>query len=215
MFCRNCGKELTGAPEICLNCGAKPMAGTGFCPGCGAPITPLTEICMKCGVRVRGKPVGETWTDIYNSTFDLSTLSNEQRSEFRQHQFTSTFPTAVVILLHFVTVGIFTLVYFGLKHSKLPMIKHNDFKAGKAIGFMFIPFFNLYWQFRFWLRLVDRVNLQLRLRGSPPTISKDLMLATIIVGLIPFVNFAAVVMYPICIGQIQIACNKLAEIRLQ
>jgi len=40
MFCRNCGKELEGAPEICMNCGAKPMAGTSFCHGCGAPTTP-------------------------------------------------------------------------------------------------------------------------------------------------------------------------------
>jgi TM2 domain-containing membrane protein YozV len=52
MFCRNCGKELTGAPEICINCGAKPMSGTSFCPGCGASTTPLTEMCVKCGARV-------------------------------------------------------------------------------------------------------------------------------------------------------------------
>jgi TM2 domain-containing membrane protein YozV len=52
MFCKNCGKELTGTPEICPNCGAKPLLGTSFCQGCGAAITPLTEICMKCGTRV-------------------------------------------------------------------------------------------------------------------------------------------------------------------
>lgn len=52
MFCRNCGKELTGTPEICINCGARPMAGSGFCPGCGATTTPMTEICTKCGARV-------------------------------------------------------------------------------------------------------------------------------------------------------------------
>jgi Double zinc ribbon len=61
MFCRNCGKELTGAPEICLNCGAKPTAGTSFCPGCGAPTTPLTEICAKCGVRLTEAIRGKTW----------------------------------------------------------------------------------------------------------------------------------------------------------
>ena len=52
MFCRNCGKELTGTPEICLGCGAKPLAGTSFCNGCGAPTTPLTELCVKCGIRL-------------------------------------------------------------------------------------------------------------------------------------------------------------------
>ena len=61
MFCRNCGKELTGTPEICTNCGAKPMAGTSFCPGCGAPTTSLTEVCTNCGVQV-GKAIKEkTW----------------------------------------------------------------------------------------------------------------------------------------------------------
>ena len=52
MFCRNCGKELIGNPEICPGCGARPMKGTSFCSNCGAPTTPLTEICPKCGVRV-------------------------------------------------------------------------------------------------------------------------------------------------------------------
>jgi len=55
MFCRNCGKELTGTPEICLGCGARPLAGNSFCQTCGAPTNPLAEICMKCGVRLVGK----------------------------------------------------------------------------------------------------------------------------------------------------------------
>jgi len=61
MFCRNCGKELTGAPEFCMNCGAKPMAGTSFCPGCGAPTTPITEICTNCGVQVAKAIKRKTW----------------------------------------------------------------------------------------------------------------------------------------------------------
>jgi hypothetical protein len=61
MFCRNCGKELTGTQEICTNCGAKPMAGTSFCPGCGTPTTPLIEICTKCGVRLAKAIKRKTW----------------------------------------------------------------------------------------------------------------------------------------------------------
>lgn len=60
MFCRNCGKELTGSLEICPSCGAKPMAGTSFCPGCGAPTAPLTEICTNCGVRIAKAIKGKT-----------------------------------------------------------------------------------------------------------------------------------------------------------
>lgn len=198
MFCRNCGKELIDRPEICPSCGANPMTSVG---------------------------------DVYNLDYDLTRLSHEQQNTFVQHQLTNTFSIDAVIGMHFLTLGLFTLIYFGMKHSKIPMIKHNDFKARKAIGFMFIPFFNLYWQFRFWLRLVDRVNLQLRLRGFVPTVSKGLMLAMIIVGLlllavlggiigtrfgvawtvaiILVANLAAILVYPICIVQIQRACNKI------
>lgn len=181
MFCRNCGKELIGSPEICPSCARNPMSSIG---------------------------------DVYNLAFDLSKLPDEQRSAFMQHQLKYTFPIDAVICMHFFTLGLFTLIYFGLMHSRLPMIKHDDFKAGKAIGFMFIPFFNLYWQFKFWLRLVDRVNFQLRLMGLPPTISvgmdRGLMLTTIIIGLIPGANLAALlIMYPVCIAQIQHACNKI------
>ena len=74
MFCRNCGKELTGSPEICPECGAKPMSGTSYCPNCAAPTTKLTEICPKCGARVAGKVVakaGGTWMPLVAGILDL------------------------------------------------------------------------------------------------------------------------------------------------
>lgn len=74
MFCRNCGKELAGAPEFCMNCGAKPMSGTKFCPECGAPTTPATETCAKCGARMAGKTVtttGATWMPMTAGILDL------------------------------------------------------------------------------------------------------------------------------------------------
>jgi len=52
MFCRNCGKELTGTPEICLGCGAKPLAGTSFCQACGTATNAQAEICLKCGAKL-------------------------------------------------------------------------------------------------------------------------------------------------------------------
>jgi len=62
MFCRNCGKELTGTPEICPGCGAKPSAGNSFCQACGAETNPLAEICVTCGVRLtKAEAVGRGW----------------------------------------------------------------------------------------------------------------------------------------------------------
>jgi len=162
-----------------------------FCRNCGKELARSPEICPSCGID----PMSSV-PDVYNPVFDLGSLSHEQRSTFLQHQFTYTFSIDALILLHFVTLGLFTLIYFGLMHSQLPMIKHDDFKARKAVGFMLIPLFNLYWEFRFWFRLIDRVNFQSRLRKLPTIISRRLMLATIIVSLIPVANLAALlVMY--------------------
>jgi mannose/fructose/N-acetylgalactosamine-specific phosphotransferase system component IIC len=133
------------------------------------------------------------------------------------------FPTGVAVLLHFLTLGFFTTIYHGLKHSQLPMAAHDDFRAGKAIGFLFIPFFNIYWVFVFWLRLADRINLQFRLRGLPDAVSRGLVLTSIIfvvIGIIPILGLitatvAGFVLFPILSGQIQSACNRLVMMQMQ
>ena len=119
--------------------------------------------------------------DVYAERADLGQLlTGEQREQYKQHALTS-FPTWLVVVLHFLTLSLFTLIYQGLKFSKLPEVKQDDFRAGKAIGFMFIPFFNWYWQFRFALGLTDRLNFQFRLRGERPPVSRGLALASAIV----------------------------------
>ena len=60
MYCRNCGKELIGTPEICLGCGARPSVGNSFCFACGAPTEPQAETCIKCGAQLIEK-AGKTW----------------------------------------------------------------------------------------------------------------------------------------------------------
>jgi len=58
MFCRNCGKELIGVPEICLGCGAKPLIGSSFCQACGAKTSPVAEFCTECGAGLGAKVYG-------------------------------------------------------------------------------------------------------------------------------------------------------------
>ena len=65
---------MTGSPEICPNCGARPMSGISFCPNCAAPTTELTEICPKCGAKVAGKVVakaGRAWMPLTAGILDL------------------------------------------------------------------------------------------------------------------------------------------------
>lgn len=54
MYCRSCGKELKSNPELCPNCGARPLAGSDFCFACGGETNQLSEICVKCGARMTG-----------------------------------------------------------------------------------------------------------------------------------------------------------------
>jgi len=129
-----------------------------------------------------------------------------------QHRLTR-FEPAVVIILHFVTFGLFTFIWFGLKHGQLPVVAQDDPSAGKAIGFMFIPFFNLYWLFVYWMRLCDRINFQLALRGLPPKAPKGLAQGTCICTLIPYAGglLNYFILMPILAGTLQSAINMLVD----
>ncbi len=130
--------------------------------------------------------------NVYEEGFQLAAVPPEQKTEMMRNGFQTTFPTVGAVILGIVTINIFAVIYYGLKHSKLPRIKSDDFGAGRAIGFIFIPFFNFYWIFVFWGRLADRINLQFRLRGELPPVSKGLALAIPILTLTSFIPFVGV-----------------------
>ncbi len=61
-YCRNCGSQIDGDADLCLDCGVN-QSGTGgmdqqarndtekYCVECGASINRKAEICPECGVR--------------------------------------------------------------------------------------------------------------------------------------------------------------------
>ena len=128
------------------------------------------------------------------------------------HQLTS-FPVAAVILLHYVTCGIFSLIWLNLMHGKLPRVRSDDPSAGKAIGFCFIPFFNLYWIFFTYRRLCLRIDEQRNLYGLPPSNLRGMATTACIFQLIPYLNalIGYTIIMPVFIGQVQYSVNQLAS----
>lgn len=128
------------------------------------------------------------------------------------HQLTS-FPVVAVILLHYCTCGIFSLVWLNLMHGKLPRVRSDDPSAGRAVGFCFIPFFNLYWIFFTLRRLSLRVDEQRELYGLPPRRLRGLATTACIFQVIPWINILIgyTIITPIYLGLMQSSVNQLAR----
>jgi hypothetical protein len=140
-------------------------------------------------------------------------LSPGERAALTRHEVV-TFPPWAAVLLHFFTFGIFPLVHFSSLHERLPRAEHDDPSAGKAIGYSFIPYYNLYWIIFNTLRLTDRINLQFRLRGLPDAIPRGLLLVAGIFSVVPYLNFIIgfPILWPIAIYYLQRGVNQLAEL---
>ena len=51
MFCRNCGKEVSGNAKICMECGSDPKGSGGYCFSCGSTVHATAVSCPKCGAQ--------------------------------------------------------------------------------------------------------------------------------------------------------------------
>jgi hypothetical protein len=124
----------------------------------------------------------------------------------------NTFNVAGMLVLHFVTGGIFTIIWFGLMHGKMPKNRPDDPSGGKAVGFMFIPFFNIYWVFFTNLRLIDRINEQRHFVGLPPAELRGTFLTAMILLFVPCANIiGALIIMPIFLAGLQGTVNELCH----
>lgn len=146
------------------------------------------------------------------SLIDVQSLPLEERARLAAHR-VKKFPVWAVGVLNVVTFGLFPLIHFGMLHDRLPRAAHNDPTAGKAIGFQFIPYFNLYWVFFSARRLADRLTLQFRLRALPDSAPKGLLTAAAVMTVIPYVNLIGIpIMWTIAACVLQSKVNRVAEL---
>jgi hypothetical protein len=115
------------------------------------------------------------------------------------------------LLFHYLTLGVFTIFNYGSKYSMLPALSNRDFKSGKAIGFLFIPFYNFYWIFIFQRHLAQRINYQFKLRNEPEQVSVGLATSIAIFSVIPYLGFVVnyLFLWPILYVQVQQANKRL------
>jgi hypothetical protein len=165
-----------------------------------------------------GQPGPSYGADPYGPYFDSASLSPETAAAWRQHRFQATFSVLLLILVHFLTFGLASPFLVARKYAFLPVVKRDDFSTAKAAGFLFIPFFGLYWVFVVVGRIVDRLRLQARLWSLPGAPSKGLSMALAIcwvASAIPYIGLLfwlplQFALWPIYLMQIQQLCNRLA-----
>ncbi len=123
------------------------------------------------------------------------------------------FPTWAVGVLHFLTFGLFSFIFFGIQHGKLPRAANNDPTTGQAIGYQFIPFYNYYWLFFSPMRLCDRITLQYALRGRREEAPKALFLTAAILTVIPYLGVLTIpILWTIAACMLQYRINRLIEL---
>jgi len=124
------------------------------------------------------------------------------------------FPVWALILLHYVTFGIFSIMRLNLYHGRIPKRRLDDPSAGKAIGYLFIPFYSLYWIFFVHIRLCERLNEERRCFGLVENGLRSRAIAACIIQVIPFVNYVSYfIFYPIFAGLVQSSFNELHRAR--
>jgi predicted Zn finger-like uncharacterized protein len=140
----------------------------------------------------------------------------------RPHQL-SEFSVATLVLLHYLTAGVFSVIYLNLLHDKMPRLRPSDPTATKAIGLCFIPGVNLLWFFFTYHRLCLRINEQRRFHGLPETAPMTLALAVPLLTLFGSLTYVlpapgfivlsvlGLIVLPIFAAMVQNSVNELVE----
>lgn len=67
-------------------------------------------------------------------------------------------PLIALLLLHYLTLGVFSFFWVTGLIGILPKTRASDPSTAKAVGLAFVPFYNLYWFFILYPRLAVRLN---------------------------------------------------------
>ena len=176
------------------------------CPTCAAGVD-LDD--QSAGVLVRCRTCGKSFV----APRDLSVMGQKHRL--------TTFSVTGLVLLHFVSFGLFPMVYLNLMHDRLPKIRRRDPSGLTAVGLSFVPVVNLCWFLFTFRRLCVRINEQRRFRGLPETapqtlavIISALLLCGFVATILPLTGWVLLaatlsVSIPVFLAVLQASVNEL------
>lgn len=213
-YCSNCGAEILPQAHACMRCGANPRAHRKFCKKCGAPLNPEQIVCIKCGMAVSGS--GRYSDDNYSCSAGSAHAGDAKLMEdffeiFRKCYIGGIVASLIGIILLIIgaaseegffsflgVMGMFVACGFSIPSviyscrllyrmwCQIPE-RTAQTTPGKAVGFLFIPFFSLYWIFVAYKGLALSLNENLDKQGSRRTVPVDT------------VNLTCILMILVCI----------------
>ncbi|MGI8925206.1 MAG: DUF4234 domain-containing protein [Tepidiformaceae bacterium] len=122
------------------------------------------------------------------------------------------YPVWLMVLLSVITWGLFAWFWVNHWHGVMPKRRPDDPSTARAIGFMFIPLFNLYWMFESRLRLCTRLDEELDAAGIRARCPRELIRWWSILDVIPYLGLLVMpLLAAIAVGMLQSRVNALAR----
>jgi hypothetical protein len=191
-FCRQCGVALNPEQVVCIKCGAG-LTGNSVVSGFAANIASAFQttdmskmlntyfmvfwICMAAGIALILPFAG----------INIAAQASGGVHPDRQGEFFSTMlPLMLMSYIGYIGLIVGTIFWCMLFYQSWKLIPTSIARTtpGKAVGFLFIPFFNFYWVFVSFLGLSKDMNETLRRRGIQHQVNEGLGLTLCILSIL-------------------------------
>ena len=209
-YCTNCGNQVSPQAFACMNCGADPWKHRKYCKSCGAQLNPEQIVCIKCGCAIgstdkiveksdlREKAGNTLLLGDHARPGDINNMSNQYvgliislcvmlacaifKGIAESDNELSGFKIIVAIPLWIAQISLLytTLKLLYIMWCQVPN-KYTRITPSMAVGFLFIPLFNLYWIFIAYRGLAINLNRGLHEVNSNYLISTKIVTSACII----------------------------------
>jgi NADH:ubiquinone oxidoreductase subunit 6 (subunit J) len=100
----------------------------------------------------------------------------------------------LMAVVFFILAVVAAMVWLHSAWSSVPeQMRYMDsgkwITPGQAVGYCFIPFYNLYWFFMASIGLCEAINRTMVAQGKPPKAPKGLAIASSVAQVVPYCNY--------------------------